>query len=57
MQAQMQSEAREHIQELREKHFAARKAAKMGVDINADLEDYDDDEDDDHEVEVVYAPY
>ena len=57
MQAQMQSEAREHIQELREKHFAARKAAKMGIDVNADIDDDEEDDDDEHDVEVVYAPY
>ena len=48
MQTQMQGEAREHIQALREKHFAARRAAKEKAG-----EDQDDD--DDFDVEVIYA--
>jgi GTP-binding protein len=48
-QSQMQSEAREHIQALREKHFAARRAAKTGSDNEGD------DENDDDDVEIIYA--
>ncbi|MDZ7922477.1 MAG: Obg family GTPase CgtA [Marinagarivorans sp.] len=55
VQSQMQLEARTHIQELREKHFAARAAAKMGVVLED--EESDDEDDDDNDVEVVYAPY
>ena len=50
LQAAMQKEAREHIRALREKHQAARKAAKQGDD------DGDDWDDDDYDVEVEYAP-
>ncbi|WP_444940083.1 Obg family GTPase CgtA [Microbulbifer sp. ZKSA004] len=48
-QRQMQREARERIEELRESHRAKRKAAKGQVD---DDEDWDDD--DDHDVDVEY---
>ncbi|HEY7772540.1 MAG TPA: Obg family GTPase CgtA [Marinagarivorans sp.] len=48
LQSQMQSEARKHIQELREKHYAARRAAKEKAGD-------DSDDDDDYDVEVVYA--
>ena len=47
LQSQMQREAREHIQALREKHQAERKAAKQGQN--------QDDDDDDHDVEVEYV--
>ncbi len=50
LQSKMQSEAREHIQALREKHHAARKAIR-----EAKKED-DDFDDDDYDVEVTYAP-
>ncbi|WP_445360579.1 Obg family GTPase CgtA [Microbulbifer sp. EKSA005] len=48
-QRQMQREARERIEELRQSHRAKRKAAKGQVD---DDEDWDDD--DDHDVDVEY---
>lgn len=48
VQQQMQDEARERIEELRERHRAGRKAAK---------EDNDDDwDEDDYDVDVEYAP-
>lgn len=50
LQAAMQKEAREHIRALREKHQAARKAAKQAGD------DDDDWDDDDYDVEIEYAP-
>lgn len=49
LQAAMQKEAREHIRALREKHQAARKAAKQAGDD-------DDWDDDDYDVEIEYAP-
>ncbi len=51
LQSQMQSEAREHIQALREKHQAARRAAKLGIDVQDD-----DDDDGNYDVEVEYVP-
>ncbi len=47
LQAAMQDEARERIEELRERHRAARKAGRDGDD------DFDDD---DYDVEVEYTP-
>lgn len=53
MQDRMQAEARQHIQALREKYLAARKAGKAGGE---DQDDDDDDfDDDDYDVEVEYV--
>lgn len=55
LQAQMQREAREHIQALREKHQAARRAAKQGLGGGNNGDD-DNDDDDNYDVEVEYVP-
>lgn len=52
LQSQMQSEAREHIHALREKHQAARQAIKQAKKENDD----DDFDDDNYDVEVSYVP-
>lgn len=53
----MQQEAREHIKELRERHFEKRRAlkGKGGDDLSDDLDD-DDWNEDDYDVEFEYAP-
>ncbi len=51
LQQQMQHEARERIEQLRERYRAASKAAK---ESRSDDDDWDDD--DDHDVEIEYVP-
>lgn len=52
MQEAMQDEARERIEELRQRHRAQRLAARDGDDFD-DFDDYDDD---DYDVEFEYVP-
>ena len=54
-QLQMQQEARERIDELRERHRAERLAAKDSAQQDAAQEDDDDWDDDDDDVEVEYV--
>jgi GTP-binding protein len=55
-QLEMQQDARERIESLRQKHRIERLKAKGKLSAEDELySDFDDDDDDDHDVEIVYA--